>query len=274
MTNQLPFQVSSIDEVPEALRSHYKETEGGYELNVDNPLRSKVDEFRQNNRELFNKNRELSEQLKALDSVKNIDPAKYSEYQQAYEQMQAVKDKKLIEEGKIEEVLAERTERMRSELGGKIQSLEALRDKLQGQVDSLSKSLSSRVVRDELSRVLSEVGTLKPGTLDTALLIGGQTWRTDPQRPDSIIAMKADGSPEYGQDGSSPLTKLEWAKSLLKSHSYLWEDAQGGGAGGGKKVISTGEGKVAVNFDDPKAFAENVENILSGKAVNASAPEA
>jgi hypothetical protein len=115
----LKAMLSTLDGLDEALKPLYKKTDDGkYALEVEGLTdnRSKLEEFRATNRALLEKVEELQKQLGGF---RGLDPVKYKELQ---DKMATLEEKRLLEDGKIDEVIHKRTERMRGEFQEQLQA--------------------------------------------------------------------------------------------------------------------------------------------------------
>jgi hypothetical protein len=101
----LKAMLSTLDGLDEALKPLYKKTDDGkYALEVEGLTdnRSKLEEFRATNRALLEKVEELQKQLGGF---RGLDPVKYKELQ---DKMATLEEKRLLEDGKIDEVISAR----------------------------------------------------------------------------------------------------------------------------------------------------------------------
>ena len=96
-----------FEQLVEPLKEYYKQEGEGYVLEYDGA--EKVREFRSNNIKYMKELKSAQEKLAALEG---IDP---EEVERVKLELQEIKDKKLLEEGNLEELLAQRTERMRQD---------------------------------------------------------------------------------------------------------------------------------------------------------------
>jgi hypothetical protein len=104
----LKFKVATLAEIPEAVRGMYKQEGNEFVLDVEGAVdKTKVDEFRNNNILL----------QQQLEKLKDVDPVKYRELMDLDRK---VKEKELIEAGKVDEVVNLRVENMRTELNSQL----------------------------------------------------------------------------------------------------------------------------------------------------------
>ena len=105
---KLQAKLDSLEGLPDGVAEFYNQTENGYELAVDGLVpKDTVDQFRDNNIKLQKDNAKLSK------SLQSIDVDKYNELVQKEQRM---KDQELIDAGKVDELVHQRTERVRTDL--------------------------------------------------------------------------------------------------------------------------------------------------------------
>lgn len=252
--------VSSLEEVPEALRSEYEQKgDGKYHLKIEGEIpgmvpKAKVDEFRENN---IKTNREL-EELKA--KYKDIDPVKYNEL---VKQQQELKDKQLIDAGKIDEVVAQRTERMRQEHKSQLEALQAANQKLEQRATNAETQLSTLVIDSAITKEINSVGNVRKGAMQDILNRAKQVFVVEDGKP---VAKNGD-TYLYGKDGKERLTVTEWSKDLLETSPFLFETSNGGGSSGNGDKGGAEKGATVIRKDDRAGFSNNIENIAAGKTV-------
>jgi DNA-directed RNA polymerase subunit F len=257
------FKVSfdSKDAVPKHLLGKVTETDDGKfvvevasadELHDISGLKSALEREREDRRQAKKEAEELAKRFG------DLDPEKARE---AMARIQEMDDKDLLEAGKVDELLQQRTEKMRADLEGQIEALKEKNTSLKAELDSKTSVLNEVVIDAEITKALDKNGfKVKKGALDDVLTRARRTWHLDENgKP---VAMDGDKK-LYGSDGTSPLGTDEWAKGLFEGASHLFDESSGGGAQSGDG--DGPGGKKTVRADDPKAFAENLEDIATGK---------
>jgi hypothetical protein len=224
------FLFDVLEQVPEELHTEAKKRDDGkYVLNL--VPKTKVDEFREKNIDLAKANETAAAQLAKLSKVVGEDPDKFvSELQELRKTKQRVDDGTLSESGKIEEVLAERTKKMRETHEEELRRLasegstwknqyETVTDQLKGvQIDNFIRS----AIHDPKSGARAEAES-------HILLEARKVFKIDGEK---IIPKNGD-STIYGSDGATPMSPVEWMKTLQKQMPYLFKESNGGGANGG-----------------------------------------
>jgi hypothetical protein len=136
---------------------------------------------------------------------------------------------KLIAEGKIDEVLNKRTERLRAEHERQL-----------------------KVEKDRAAAALAEAA-------DDFVFRSRGMFAFD--ESGEVVAVDGDGHPIIGKDGKTPVSPLEWAESLKEAAPHLWPRAAGAGApgnNGGKAAKKWGDlsevERARLARENPEAF--------------------
>ncbi|EPL6456375.1 hypothetical protein N0G65_003560 [Providencia rettgeri] len=147
-------------------------------------------------------------------------------------------ESKLIAEGKLDEVIQKRTERLRADYDGKLASEKERADKAESHANKFRQS----VVKGQIVQAAIESGVLKEATGDIAFLAQSQFSLDD---NGNAVALDENGEVIIGKDGKTPLTPKEWVETIRESKPYFWPVAQGSGAQGNEK------GKGAIDVTNP-----------------------
>lgn len=249
----LKRQVSSLEGVPEALHDQYRQQDDGtYVLDVEDDPR--VGEFRSRNIQLDKRTKELEAQL---ERYKGVDPEKYRKALSALEKIEGDEERKLIEEGKIDEVVERRIGAMRTEYEKQVKALTAARDEASKDRDTFRGRLGEVLIDTHLAKAVNAVGKVREGALEDVIARGRRTFSID---ENGQMVPSVNGETVYGKKGDA-LTPEEWAGSLLESAPHLFEGGSGsGGSGGGGK----GGGRATSWDDAPAAIANDPDSIING----------
>lgn len=262
--------INSLEEVADSLRSLYKPEGNGFVLELDDKdFKSKLSEFRNSNIDLKKKlegyegtQEEIDRLKQQVEKYGDLDPDKAKE---AFETMQALEEKKLIDAGQIDEVVEQRIgrriERMQSDYDGKISALQKALDSSTEQATGYRSKLESVVIDSSLQSAIAQVGPVRKGAMQDVLSRGRSVWKLDDDG--NPIPMR-DGEVMYGKDGKQPISMEEWGQSLLAEAAYLFEANAGGGAGGN---IDTSVVNGVVNAGDQDSINGNIEAIAKGEVV-------
>ncbi len=265
----MPLRISypKKEDVPEALASLYVEKDGAWVLEVDGmvpsgelaTLKTRLDDFRTNNIS-------LTEKLKGFDGKKLLTQEEVEEFARLAEQEQGLKDKKLIDAGKLDELLASRTEKMRNDFDAQLKSL---KDSLTASKDIAALHegrLSSVLVESEVGRLMSASGN-RPiqGAMSDIFARAGSVWKVNDQG--TLVALDAKGEQLYGSEANA-LTMDEWLVTTVKDAPYLFEGNKGSGGDGNKGGGDKGsDGIIRIPRSDERLKGLHVEDIATGKAV-------
>lgn len=226
-------EYESREAAPEGLRAHLVEKEGKFVFEGES-----LGEIK-NLKSALQKEREAREQYeRKLAGLRDIDP---DEYKRLRAEAEAAKDKKLIDEGKVEELLAERIARFQKEA-------EKERSTYQEKLSAAERQLDVLLIDNEIVRLLEgQDGKLRPaaGALEDILLNLRHGSTRLQRQGDAVIAVDAGGKPIYGKDPTRPAGVLDALGELAAKKPHLFQQSSGAGItnerGGGtppKKKIS------------------------------------
>lgn len=161
---------------------------------------------------------------------------------------------RLLAEGKLDEVVTKRTERLRTDMEKQLKAQQERADK----AEAFAKRFSDKVLADSIRAAALKAGALPEASEDIILRARG-TFTLDENG--EAVAVDPDGQVIYGKDGKTPLNPLEWAESLRETATHLWPRAQGAGPtgdNGGKATKKWGDlnetERAALARDNPEAF--------------------
>lgn len=234
--------IDKLEEVDEAVRSLYKESNGKFVLDVEDDGR--LDEFRNNNKKLFNENDELKKKLALFEG---IDP---DEAKRSKELAAKMKRKELVESGDIEQLIEAAIAPIRQEFGAKIEGLESVNAKLKEDKKRL-------LVDNQASELASKHGVV-PSAIRNVTYDAREMFSVNDQN--EIVSIGPDGTIRRDAQGN-PVTMETWIKSLPKVSPHYFASSSGSGAGESRLPMEPG--KIAAG--DNEGFVQNVEAIASGK---------
>ena len=158
--------IEKLEDVEEQFRHLYSKGEGGkfYFIEVEGLIPSeKLVEFRDTNIEL----------KKALEKFEGIDPEKYAELTKIEGQ---IKEHKLLESGKVDQIVAERTDGLLKEHKKQIEERE-------GTINAMNQRLSGLLIDSAVKSSAISIGALPTAGDDVVL------------RAKSIFQINKDGQP-------------------------------------------------------------------------------
>lgn len=188
---------------------------------IDKQVNEQVVGLKAKNSELLGKLKEQNENLKRFEG---IDPEQVKGILQRFDNDE---EAKLIAEGKIDEVINKRTERLRHDVEKKLQSEKRRAEK----AEEFANKFRSRVLGDEIRAAASQSGALASAQEDLILRAKGIFKINDEGQ---AVAVDEENNPIMGKDGRTPLTPAEWIDSLKESAPHLFPSASGTGSGDSK----------------------------------------
>lgn len=205
-----------FEKLPEVVRDHYSEDKGTFYLKL--VPKEKLDEFRSNNIALLRERDELKTQA---ERYKDLDPEKARE---ALAKLTKLDEKKLIDEGKVDELVTQRTGAMKADLEKKLTAAEKERELAHARLSELliDNSLRETALKPDIAA--------RASALTDIVLRAKTIWALN--KESKPVAMK-DGNVLYGKDGQ-PLTMTEWLTTLRADAPHLFEESSGGGASNDK----------------------------------------
>lgn len=257
------ISAEEFDGLESAVQAYYKKSddEGKYALDLeggDDDATKKLKEFRNNNIALQKAQKDLEDKLKGYEGI-DADAAR-----EALKQAQEMKDKNLMDQGKFDELMEQRTDRMKKEYEGQIKSWKTKAETAESSAGTYKSKLEEVLIDAELSKALSKVGTLKQDSLEYLLPRGKKTWKLN-EETTSMTPIGEDGNVLYGSDAKTPLTADEWAKGIAQTTPWFFEDTKGAGASGSGGRQGRNIGDKMIDASDKSAFGSNLEDIAKGK---------
>ncbi|MEX6158895.1 hypothetical protein [Providencia manganoxydans] len=179
-------------------------------------LKAKRDELLGTNKDLKSELDSLKGQLEGIDlkAVKDLLSKAHMD-----------EESKLIAEGKLDEVIQKRTERLRADYDNKLATEKQRADKAEDYANKFRQS----VVKGHIIQAAVESGALKEATGDIAFLAQSQFSLDD---NGNAVALDEAGEVIIGKDGKTPLSPKEWIETIRENKPYFWPVAQGSGAQG------------------------------------------
>lgn len=181
------------------------------------------------------KNSELLEELKAakqnLKQFDGIDPEKTKQMLAAFENDQDLKD---ISEGKHEEVIKRRTEKIEANYKTSIESLQSELDSSKKNENHYKEKFESLSIDKTAIEFFTKHKGVSSAVEDIALR-ARKVWRLE---GDEIVARNEAGELITGADGQ--ITMEEWIVGLKKTSPHLFPQSQGSGSKGSGDGDGTG----------------------------------
>lgn len=227
----LPLSVDKLDDVPEAQRSLYIEKDGKHVLDVtgmdDNSgLKTALQKERDAAKEAKRIAKEMEERYAG------IDPAKVREMMSKLDQDG---EAALIAAGKIDEVIAKRTQKFQTETQRRIDEAIATAKASDGR----AKKFEQRVLDNHIRQAATKAG-LHQHAIEDALFRARSMFSLSEEG--DAIQLGGDGAPVLGKDGKTPFSPQEWLESMKETAPHWFPAGNSGGGGAGNKNTG-GNGK-------------------------------
>ena len=213
MALKTQIDADQFNELPEAVREFYTESDesGRYELVTDQTDR--IREFRENNVSLRRKIEEMETEQSSISS----------KLEQAQGEAQKRAEKDLLSEGKVDELLDQRTEAMRGSYDERIADLT---NKLTDAEKTLDISIIENQIRDAAIKAQAKN--------DRAVAHIIRAVRPHVMR-DGVKAVRVDNDKNtiMAEDGKTPQGIAEVVEEMKVSDGFLFAESSGSGASGG-----------------------------------------
>lgn len=219
-----------IEQLPEELHSEAKKREDGkYVINL--VPKARVDDFREKNIKLSQDNETITSRLNKLSKLVGEDEEKFAnELSELRKVKQRVDDGELSGSEKIEEVLSERTKKMRETHEEELRRLASEGSTWKNNFESVTEQLKGVQIDNYIRAAIHDPKSgARPEAESHILLEARKVFKIDGEK----ILPKNGDSTIYGSDGATPMSPVEWMKALQKNMPYLFKESNGGGANGG-----------------------------------------
>ena len=237
MALKTQINAEELDQMPEALREFYVESSESGKFDLATDQSDRIREFRENNITLTQQVREREADLQKAKS--ELDGAK-GEVQKRFE-------KELLSEGKIDELLAQRTEAMR-------QSYEEKLGEITRSHSEAEKTLDVHIVENQIRDAAIKAQAKNDRAGDHII----RAVRPHVQR-DGTQAVRVDGSGNtvMAEDGKTPQGILDLVAEMKISDAFLFAESSGSGANGGG-VTNSGTGKQRIRRSEIGKYINEV----------------
>jgi len=218
----LKLKVKTLDEIPEATRALYKESDGEFMLDLEGAVVPKG--------ELDSHKATIKGLRQQLEGLQGIDPEEY----------RTLKTKLNDLEGKEGKEKQQTKEEMQKQIDALNKKAVKDADDLKAQIAQRDQTIQTLMIDKEVSLQANEVG-VRPEALIDVIQRSKAIFKL---QNGVVVAFKADGEKWYSDTTGEMLKIGEWLKLLVKDAPHLFKESQGtaavGGATGGRKMV-TGE---------------------------------
>ena len=190
---------------------------------IHDTVEKQVAGLKETNRKLKEEKRTLAGRLKLWEGLD------VQRVRAVMERLELDEEARLIADGRVEEVLTRRGERLVREQADEIDSRDRTIEELRGQLQTRDEQLARRVVDDQI-RAAAVGSGLIPSAVDDALFRGRQVFSLD--EDGEAVARDEEGSVLPGLNGSSRLAPAEWLEAMREVAPHWWPHSNGAGAPG------------------------------------------
>lgn len=238
----LKYEVTDLSQVEENLHGLYKQDGDRYVLQVEGAApKSKLNEFRENNVNL----------MKELEGVKSklngIDIDAFNDFMK---KQQDTHEQQLIKNGKIDELVALRSEAMKTKYEHELQ---VVNEKFNG----VRSKLSNTLIDGELAKVAASSG-IKPTAIDDVLLRGKSLFSLT---EDGTVVARQGDQVRYNAD-NKPYGFKDFVTELQQSAPHLFQESSGGGTENNKNLKGV-TNTSTVSRSDKRNW--DIEKIIKGE---------
>jgi hypothetical protein len=235
------------EEIPEGLRDHYEQKDGAWVLQGFVP-KSKLDEFRDNNRNLAKEKEALQTQLLQF---KDIDPTKYAE---AVEKLQALENERLAEAGEWKVLKANLEQKHADEM-------KKAKDEAKKIQDGWNREkISNQTAMLVLKHAVPEEGNMR--YIQNDIL---EKATIDPET-NKIVFLDEKGLKMKNAAGDGDLDLEEFLTKTYIPNSKLFRRSEGAGALGGQPIpILSGNTVSVENIDGGDVSGDMITKLASGE---------
>lgn len=161
---------------------------------------------------------------------------------------------KLIAEGKIDEVIQKRTEKMRQDHEKQMAAVTEKAVKAEAYANQFKQS----VVKGQIAQAFSGIGGLAEATDDVTALALSQFAINE---HGNAVMIGADGEPIIGKDGTNPLSPKEWVENLKENKPYFFPRPNGTNAPGSSTAVKkwsdySESERAAIARENPNQFQQ------------------
>jgi hypothetical protein len=248
------LKVEDFDKLDEPVKAFYlKRADGMYELDADveestsvRGLKSAFEKEKEESKKARGARKALMEKLGIEDSDEA--DAKIEALLALQTEAEKVRGKKMLDEGKVQELVNEQVAAMKKDHDKQIL-------KLTGERDTYRTTAERAMVDGALQSAAVAAGVKKTALLDV-LLRGKQVYRLD---GGNVVAFDGDKQ-KFSKDGQTPLAMGEWLEGLREEAGHLFEPSTGGGANGGVRAVAGGAFQLSrEQARDPAAYRATKE---------------
>lgn len=255
-------RITALEEAAESLRPFYVKQEDGsflFDVEGDGPeiTPGQLRELKAATKAAEDK---AEAAQKRLEQYKDVDPAKYQAGLKLLQNVEDEQERKLLIEGKYEEVFKARVGKMQASHENEVSKLRELASTHEAAVKTMRHNLGRMKLESELATAINSSGVkVQKGAMVDIVSRASNTYKIDDDG--NPVPRDANGGIIRGSKGE-PLPMTEFLSGLAAGDgAFLFAPASGGGATGS----SASGGKPKVSKSDPRAIARYSKEIAKGE---------
>lgn len=196
---------------------------------VKEMIDKEVEGLKKKNNELIGREKEVKEKLTKLESqVEGL--GDLTAIRDLLSKVENDEEGKLIKEGKIDQVVDRRTERMRKDFEKKLSDTTERASRAEAYAQMAKDQMVASQVRDAGIKA-----GMRPEALEDAVFRAKAAGFSLNDNGEAVVVKGSEVV--LGKDGKTPLTPQEYLEELRERAPHLWPQAAGGGAAGGLSLI-------------------------------------
>lgn len=230
---------------------------------IDDAVKNATNGLEANRNEVLGEKKKLQDQLTQLSKTwDGLDPEHVRKIMQRLENDE---ETRLIAEGKVDEVLARRTEALQKDFQKRLEAADNARTELEKTNGTLTDRIKNLVIDSMVRQAASEMNVV-PSAIEDALFRAKTVF--DLSDDDSLVARDSDGSVRLGKNGKDPLSPGEWLEAMKEKAPHWFPAPSGGGASGGGRgkggsfTITRSQARDPQAYQSAKARAEQAGQSL------------
>lgn len=234
---------------------------------LDRQVQERTSGLVKNRDEILAEKRRIEEEHKSFRSkFGDRDPDHVAK---VFEQFQSEEERKLIAEGKFDEVFNRRAESLKQNHEKQVKSLSEKLDLTTKQATELTKKINELTIGRALTEAAVKAGVV-PSAIEDLILRGKNVFSLNDKF--EIQAVDANGVPRTAKDGVTPIDPETWIEGLKEVAPHYFPTSRGAGAGGSNPNVQQSGDVINVKLDGSmsqrefEAIQEKAEK--EGKTIN------
>lgn len=230
-----------------ALKTLYKQSSDGFLLDAEGVedvtgLKKVLDDKKADVDKLRKAIKDQEDRMKAFEGI-DIDEAKT-----LIEEKRKLGDKKMLEEGKVEELFLARTDRLRKDYERQITVLQQQVVSEQKEKGNLTTRLEEVLIDTGLTEAAGKAG-IRSSALRDVLLRGRTVWKLKDGKP---TPYRNGEEILFGKDVTKPISMEEWVASLQPDAPHLFEPNSGARTEPGGGRSGSGPNRIVLTRDQAR----------------------